>query len=88
MAGAATATNVVAAPLPMHSLAIQHYDSTLLRCFRGMPGTDYVWEQSDSLTSANWQPFLTNQSANGRVHLTNSFVPTPPTRYFRTRSTD
>lgn len=88
MAGADAATNVVATPLPIHSLAIQHYGSTLLQCFRGLPGTNYVWERSDSLRPANWQPFLTNQSATGRVHLTNNFEPAPPTRFFRTRKLD
>jgi Bacterial Ig domain len=84
----ARATNVVVQPLELHRLAIHHYQPAELRfCFKGLPGSTYVWEQSGSVPFA-WRSFLTNTAPADTLRLTNTFDQKLPPGFFRTRKLD
>ena len=93
LTGTAVATNVVIRPLPLNGLALHHLAANqLMFCFKGLAGSNYVWETSDTLSfpakgqAAVWTPFLTNTLNVSATRLTNQYNPSEPRRFYRVRS--
>jgi hypothetical protein len=83
----AVATNVVIQTLPLHQLAIHHFQpAELMFCFNGLAGSNYVWESASAVAPAVWRPYLTNQTPAVTLRFTNRFDAATPAGFFRTRS--
>ncbi len=86
LTGVAVATNVTVLPLPLHKLVIHHYEADQLKfCFKGQPGSNYVWEATSSLLAPQWQPWLTNTASDVKLQVTVPFDQTSPPQFYRTR---
>lgn len=73
-------------PLPLNTLVPHALSAAeLLLCFKGQPGTNYVWEKTDDLIKP-WQPYLTNDSPLALQRVTNTFSVTIPTGFYRVRT--
>lgn len=55
-------------------------------CFKGVPGSTYVWETTAKLLASQWLPVLTNTATTSKLQVTNSFDNRVPTGFYRTRS--
>lgn len=76
--------------LPLHNLKASLAPGNRLRlCFRGLPGTNYVFEASSSLvTPILWQPFATNVAPGaieGLITLTDAQAATSKHKFYRAR---
>ncbi len=86
LSSVAVATNIVVQPLPLNKLVIHHYVTNQLKfCFKGSPGSNYVWETSAVLTPVQWAPFLTNTATVEKLQVTNLFDSHVPTGFYRNR---
>ena len=86
LSSVAVATNVTVLPLPVNKLVLHHYVADQLKfCFKGIPGSNYVWEATPSLTAPVWTPFLTNIAGATKTQVTNQFDNRSPSRDYRTR---
>jgi hypothetical protein len=87
----AIVTNILVQPLPTNSFAIHHYTpNQILVCFRGEPGSSYVWEATSTLADLQlpnpvWTPFLTNTAASQTYHRTNDFNSKGIGEFYRAR---
>ncbi len=86
LTGRAVATNVVVQPLPPNTLKIhRHQPDQLKFCFRGVEGSNYVWETTAGLSKPQWTPWLTNTAPAGRWQVTTPFNSDTPQGFFRVR---
>jgi hypothetical protein len=83
---AAFATNVVVEPLPPNKLVIHHFVPDQLKfCFKGVAGSNYVWETEPHLLPPQWAPLLTNTATAAKLQVTNQFDNRIPSGFYRTR---
>jgi len=73
-------------PLPLNKLVLHRFVPDQLKfCFKGVAGSNYVWETAANLVSPKWAPFLTNTAAAAKRQVTNQFDSRVPTGFYRTR---
>jgi hypothetical protein len=86
LSSVAVATNMVILPLQLNKMTLHHYVTNQLRfCFKGDPGSNYIWESTTNLTAPQWMPYLTNTAPAGRMQVTNQLNSHFRTEFFRAR---